>query len=285
MIYLILTSIVWAFSYGLIKNNLNTLDPNFVTVCRMACASIVFLPFLRLRHVNRSQAWQLVFIGVVQYGLMYLCFLRSFQYLNASQAALFTTMTPLYVTLINDFLNRKWHVYYLQMALLAVLGGVVIYYKNINQAGIFIGFCLVQVSDLCFAFGQVAYKRLRRQAPAWRDREVYALLFIGALVPAIIATSFSSGWQSAGLIDRQQILVLVYLGVIASGLCFFLWNKGAVTTHTATLAVFNNLKSPLAIAVSIIFFHETADLMRLMMGMSLIGLALFLSERHARKQI
>ncbi len=281
--YLILTSLVWAFSYGLIKANLGSLDPNFVTCCRMLFALLVFAPFLRLKNIHFKQIWQLMLIGAIQYGVMYLCFLRSFKYLDAYQAALFTTFTPLYVILINNLFEKKFYWYYLQVALLAMLGGAVIYYKNIFQTDILLGFLLVQGSDVSFAFGQVAYKRLRAQQTQLRDLAVYALLFAGALATAAVATSLSTGWHSANLITGKQLLVLIYLGTIASGICFFLWNKGAVTTNTATLAVFNNLKSPLAIVVSIIFFHESTNLTRLIIGMSLIGLALFMAEKYNRQ--
>lgn len=283
MLYLIVTSLIWAFSYGLIKTNLAGLDPNFLTVCRMLFALMVFTPFLRLKNMSKSQAFQLMLIGAVQYGLMYLCFLRSFKYLDAYQAALFTTFTPLYVILINDIFTKKFNFYYLKVALIAVLGGAVIYYKNIMQTNILIGFLLVQGADICFAYGQVAYKRLRMQAPELQDQSIYALLFFGALIVAAVATTSFAGWGSASLITSKQLIVLAYLGAIASGVCFFMWNKGAVTTNTATLAVFNNLKSPLAIAVSIIFFQESANIPRLIIGLSLIGLALYLAEKHAKQ--
>lgn len=283
MHYLILTSLVWAFSYGLIKSNLGNLDPNFVTTARMTCALLVFTPFLQIKSVSIFKAIQLVLIGAVQYGLMYLCFLRSFQYLEAYQAALFTVTTPIYVILINNLFSRKFNTSYMKAALLAVLGGIIIYYKNINTPNVLHGFILVQLSDICFAFGQVAYKRLRARAPQIQDAKVYGLLFFGALCVGIVATTYNSGWHSALDMTTRQFLVLLYLGSIASGLCFFLWNKGAVTTNTATLAVFNNLKSPLAITVSILFFHETANVPRLAVGLSLIVIALFLAERYSKK--
>lgn len=285
MLYLIFTSLVWAFSYGLIKTKLGSLDPNFVTCTRMCFALLVFAPFLRLQNINKSQILKLLSIGAIQYGLMYLCFLRSFQYLDAYQAALFTTFTPLYVILVNDIYAKKFHPFYLLIALLAVAGGAVIYYKNFLQPNILIGFLLVQGSDLCFAYGQVAYKRLRLSANHLRDQEIYALLFLGALIVAAIATTMYSGWSSISTITTQQIAVLAYLGAIASGICFFLWNKGAVVTNTATLAAFNNLKSPLAIAVSLIFFHESTDIMRLIIGLTIIILALYMAEKHAKKQV
>jgi drug/metabolite transporter (DMT)-like permease len=248
----------------------------------MSCALLVFTPFLRVKSVSIFKVLQLVFIGAVQYCLMYLCFLRSFQYLEAYQAALFTVTTPIYVILFNDVFEGKFNRHYMKAALLAVLGGTIIYYKNINTPNILYGFILVQLSDICFAFGQVAYKRLRANAPQIKDVQVYGLLFFGALSVAIFATTYSSGWHSALDMTIRQLLVLIYLGCIASGLCFFLWNKGAVTTNTPTLAVFNNLKSPLAITVSILFFHEAANVPRLAIGLSLIAVALFLAEKYSR---
>ncbi len=282
MLYLVFTSLVWAFSYGLIKTKLGGLDANFITFCRMGFALLVFLPFLRIKNLPKRHIFSLMSIGAIQYGVMYLCFLRSFQYLDAYQAALFTTFTPLYVILINDLYAKKFNPYYLKIAAIAVLGGAVIYYKNIIQPNIVQGFLLVQVADLCFAYGQVAYKRLRTTEVALKDQNIYALLFLGALLVAVIATTMFSGWSSAQIISGAQISVLAYLGAVASGICFFLWNKGGVTTNTATLAVFNNLKSPLAIVISLVFFNESTDVPRLIMGLGLICVALYMAERHAR---
>ncbi len=283
MSYLLITSFVWAFSYGLIKTQLGNLDANFITFCRMLCGCAVFLPFLRLKTVSWQQTLKLGGIGAIQYGIMYLCVLRSYQYLAAHQVALFTTMTPVYVILVNDCYNREFNKRALQIALLAVFGGAIIYLQNLQNNNLWIGFCLVQVADLCFAFGQVAYKRLRTQAPRLSDVEVYAVLFFGALITAGLATTYWAGWNSMAKMSLQQFWVLIYLGTVASGVCFFLWNKGAVLTNTTTLAVFNNLKSPLAIAVSLVFFQETADLLRLIIGVSIIGLALFWAESQSPK--
>ena len=283
MLYLIAASLVWAFSYGLIKFNLYNLDSSLVTSLRMLCALVVFAPFLRLKTIRRGQVLQLMFIGAIQYGVMYVCFLRSFQYLDAYQVALFTTFTPLYVIIINALLERKFNHHHIKVALIAVLGGAVIYFNYINQANSFTGFMLVQCSDLCFAYGQVAYKRLRQQSPIIRDMHIYGLLFIGAFIIAALATIAGSGWHSVLEINLQQTLIIIYLGTVASGICFFLWNKGATITNIATLAVFNNLKSPLAISVSLVFFKENTSIPHLIISLSFVGLALFMAEYYAKR--
>jgi len=281
MHYLILTSLMWAFSYSLIKNNLTNLDAGFVSACRMVIAALVFLPFLNWKNLKLKAVGQLMLIGAIQYGLMYLFFIRAFSYLAAHQVALFTTLTPLYVILINDILARKIRAYYLVTAFLAALGGMLIYYQNLKSAHLWQGFLLMQAADLSFAFGQIAYKRFRQKLPQVKDSEIYAWLFIGAAVITAIATTKFHGWYSLQKINFSQSLVLLYLGAIASGLGFFWWNKGAVTTDAGVLAVFNNLKSPLAILVSVMFFHEKMNMLTLTSGLILIVIALWLANLKA----
>ncbi|MFC1851208.1 EamA family transporter [candidate division CSSED10-310 bacterium] len=50
MVYLIIVSLVWAFSFGLIKGNLTDLDSNFVAFARLLISFIIFLPWLRLKR-------------------------------------------------------------------------------------------------------------------------------------------------------------------------------------------------------------------------------------------
>jgi drug/metabolite transporter (DMT)-like permease len=79
------------------------------------------------------------------------------------------------------------------------------------------------------------------------------------------------------------VLTLFYLGAIASGLSFFMWNIGARRVNAGTLAVFNDLKIPLAVAVSLLVFGEKTDLPRLLIGGAVILAALIVNERLNKK--
>jgi len=86
MLYLLFVSLLWAFSFGLIKGNLAGVDPVFVAFARILIALLVFLPFARLRGVTRRQGLQLLGIGAVQYGLMYIFYNAAFAYLQAYES-------------------------------------------------------------------------------------------------------------------------------------------------------------------------------------------------------
>ena len=224
---------------------------------------------------------RLVLIGAVQYGLMYCSYLFSFQYLEAYQIALFTIFTPIYVTIINDVYNKRFQAFFLGAALMAVFGAALIRYQDINLSGVIIGFLLMQFSNLCFAFGQIEYRQVRLLITRFKDHEVFALLYMGALVVTTIMTTLTGGWDHLDQLKATEISALLYLGFLPSGIGFFLWNKGATLCNAGTLAVFNNLKIPLAILCSLIFFGESTDIPRLLLGGGIMIFAVFLAERKA----
>ncbi len=49
MIELVVVSLIWSFSFGLIARHMSDLDPNLFAAARMTLALVVFLPFLRPR--------------------------------------------------------------------------------------------------------------------------------------------------------------------------------------------------------------------------------------------
>ena len=100
MSYLVMVSLVWAFSFGLIGNHLAGLPPAWVGWIRLALSAGVFLPFVR--RVPWKIGLGLFATGAVQFGLMYLAYLTSFRFLKSHEVALFTVTTPILVALLSD---------------------------------------------------------------------------------------------------------------------------------------------------------------------------------------
>ncbi len=275
MVYLLAVSLLWAFSFGLIKTGLAGVDSNFVAAARLGIALLVFLPFVRPRAVDRRTALRLALGGAVQYGGMYIAYLYAFRYLKAYEVALFTLFTPLYVTLLDDWLQRRMKWVSLGAAALAMVGAWIVQ-GGAQPSGAWLGFWIVQVSNLCFAFGQLDYRR-RLAGRAGQDEQVFAWPYLGGFLTAGLAAALFTPWQTLAL-SSGQWLDLLYLGGVASGLGFFLWNVGARKVDAGTLAIFNDLKIPLAVAVSMIVFGEQANLPRLLLGGGLGLLALLLNR-------
>jgi drug/metabolite transporter (DMT)-like permease len=276
MLYLFIVSLIWAFSFGLIKSGLAGVDSNFVAGARLGIALLVFLPFFRPGKIDRRTALRLVLTGAVQYGGMYIAYLYSFRYLNAYEVALFTIFTPLYVTLIHDWLEHRVNWVSLGAVLLTMVGTWIVQGAGIPRPGVLAGFLFVQLSNLCFAFGQIDYRRLLAGRVV-NERQIYALPYLGGFLTASLSAVLFTPWARLALTTNQW-LDLFYLGAVASGLGFFLWNVGARRVDAGTLAVFNDLKVPLATVVSLVFFGEHANLLSLLIGGGLGGMALWVNR-------
>ena len=284
MFYLLFVSLLWAFSFGLIKGDLTGLPSSAVAFARLLIAFAVFAPFLRTRSLRAGDAARLLVTGAVQYGLMYVAYIHAFQTLQAYEVALFTVFTPLYVTAFNDLFARRVCPVSLIAGILAVGGGILIEYQHLGSPNLWRGFLLIQAANLCFAFGQIFYRRTMARLPKPQtDLQIFGLLYLGAALIAALAT-LGTDW-SAFNPSLKQASILLYLGVMASGLGFFLWNIGARRVSAGALAVFNNLKIPLGILASVLFFGETADWPRLLAGGSLMTAALFINSRKSLPDI
>ena len=288
MIYLGIVSLLWAFSFGLIGNALTGVDPYIVATIRLGCASLLFLPFLRPQSIGRDDCIRLIGYGAIQFGIMYSCYMRAFQYLPSHLVAIFSILTPVYVVLIHDLRQRKFSSGYLLIALLSVLGAASIKAKSIPNGDIWTGFGLMQAAGIAFAFGQVAYRDWKCRHPQINDREVFSLLTIGGTICTMCFCAFLTDWNRLE-IQPNQWKSIIYLGFIASGLGFFLWNKGATRSNPGTLAAFNNAVVPLAVICSLFIFGEIKNiqkesLLRLILGSTLILTAVILGQNSKLKE-
>lgn len=278
MILLLLTTVLWAFSFSLIGVYLaGQVDGWFAVLVRVALAALVFLPFLRWRGVQAKQALLYMVLGACQLGVMYLFYYQSFLYLSVPEVLLFTIMTPIYVTLIYDLMqgNRlRWG--YLFSALLAVLGALIIRYNPLSPQFL-LGFALIQGANICFAIGQVGYKRVMEISPM-PQRNAFSWFYLGALcvaLPAWLLFGHHQMMPTTGL----QWGILIWLGVGASGMGYFMWNYGATQVDAGTLAIMNNVLIPAGLLVNLAIWQQHPDWIRLIAGGAVIALSLWVHRR------
>ena len=280
MIYLFATTLLWAFSFSLIGVYLaGQVDAWFSVLMRVALAMLIFLPFLKFRTVSKSLAIKLMAVGAVQLGLMYGFYYHSFLFLTVPEVLLFTVMTPLIVTLLNDALDKRFNPWFFMVAAIATLGAITIRYDGLSSDFI-IGFFIVQGANLCFASGQVFYKRIMAKQQNLSQHTVFGYFFIGAFIVAVVSFLLLGDLSKLPQTNLQWG-VLSYLGVVASGLGYFAWNKGATLVNVGALAVMNNLLIPAGILVNVLIWNRDADIVRLSIGSGIILLALLINQKFS----
>ena len=214
---------------------------------------------------------------------MYGPYTLAFRYLKAHEVAFFTMTTPLFVAMLvilgDRFFGRPhWHKPIVRLLLasgIATFGGVILAGHDHPEGSLLVGAGLVQVSNFFFSLGLFLWARWFEQKDT-NTLENMAPFFLGAfLISLILCVIFSN---SINLPSGRDWLAVMWLGVISSGLGFYLWNKGALAVNDTTLSVSNNLKLPIAILISILFFNESTNIKNLLIGLGFIAVALWIGD-------
>lgn len=278
MSHLLVVNLIWSFSFSLIGQYLaGQVDSDFAVLTRVAIAALVFLPLVRWRGLPRPLIAGFWLAGALQFGVTYLCLYRSFSVLTVPEVLLFTVLTPIYVTLLEDALVRRFNRWALLAAAVAVGGGVWIRYQPLEGEFLW-GFILLQIANATFAAGQVLCRRLllryQPQLPLYR---FFGHFFLGALVLAL------PSFLLFGNPDRLpatavQWGVLAWMGLFATALGMFWWVKGSTRVDAGTLAIMNELHVPLGLLVNLLIWNRDADLGRIAAGGAVIVLSLLINR-------
>ncbi|WP_370259404.1 EamA family transporter [Idiomarina sp.] len=280
---LILITLLWAASFSLIGEYLaGQVDGYWVVFIRMVLALLTILPLFKWRQLNAYSVktlTQLAGIGAVQIGLMYLFLYHAFLYLSVAEVLLFTIFTPLYITLIDEIIlgRRRLPFTWWLAAAISVLGAAIIRYQGLSTDFV-IGFALIQAANICFAAGQVAYKRLELGSTQHQIQQ-FAAFFAGASLVSGLGVLLFGNLQMLPNTPLQWG-ILFWLGIVASGLGYLGWNLASKWVNTGQLAAMNNALIPAGILVNVLFWQHDTDWLRWLLGASLIVIAVVLASRQ-----
>ncbi len=272
MIYLIIATICFSLSFGIIKTLLTDLPSEFIVFNRLLLAGIIFLPFSKFKKGIKEHI-KAGLIGVIQFGIMYLCFINAFKYLQGNEIALLTTSTPLFVLIWSTLLGERFRWIYLISIIISIAGAVIILCDHLSFEMMLKGILLMECSNCSFALGQVLWKKYLRMESA----ECISSAYLGAgllILPSLIS------YGKLPTITISQLSAILYLGIVPTGLGFWLWNKGSKFVKYTTLALMNNLKIPVAVIFSIIIFKEQINTISFIIGISIMTLAYIILQNR-----
>src|SRR5690606_28240648 len=272
---------LWAASFSLIGEFLaGHVDGYIAVFIRMILALALFLPLWRPARLAFRQQWQLAVIGAIQIGVMYLFLYHAFLYLSVPEVLLFTIFTPLYVTLIDDVIFQRRHLpaRWWLAAVVAVIGAAVIRFETLSDSFV-IGFLLIQAANLCFAAGQVFYKRLEL-GDARNQVHAFALFFIGATAASGIAMALFADFSKLPT-TQLEWGILLWLGLGASGLGYLAWNLGAKRVNVAQLASMNNMLMLGGLLIYCAFWGQAVDWPRLVLGGAILISSVWLASKRS----
>ena len=272
MAYLIAISILWSFSFGIIKYGLAGIDSSFISFARNVIA-LTFFSSVTIYNIKKfSFDLKLVGIGALQFGLMYIFYIESYQYLPAYLIATFTITTPIYVVLASKYLNgNSLNRNGIYAILLVIIGSYLMRFNSLNLEDYILGFVLIQCANIFFATGQILFKKWNDKN---KDKDIvhnFSQLFFGATL--ITSIFYFLGSSESAILTQSNLFSLLFLGIISSGIGFLMWNIGATKVSAEKLAIMNNAVIPIAIFNSYLIFGEEINFILFFPGLIFFYLA------------
>ena len=272
MIYLILVSILWSFSFGIIKYGLPGIDSTLISLMRNLIALLFFASLTLYNFKKFSFDIRLVLIGAIQFGLMYILYIQSYQYLPAYLIATFTITTPIFIGIFSQLLEDKsFSLNGIFSIILVVIGSLMMRFNIVNPIDYWLGFFLIQCANVCFAIGQIMFKRWHSKNTSVDIIYNFSQMFFGAVLITSIFSIINS--TDLAMLNASNLYALLFLGLFSTGFGFLAWNLGAIQVSNERLAVMNNAVIPIAIFNSYLIFGEAINLILFLPGLVLFYLA------------
>ena len=272
MIYLILVSILWSFSFGIIKYGLSGIDSSFISLMRNLIAFLFFASLTLYNFKKFIFDIQLILIGAIQFGLMYVLYIQSYQYLPAYLIATFTITTPIFIGIFSQLLqNKSFSLNGIFSILLVVLGSLMMRFNIVNPLDYWLGFFLIQCANICFAIGQIMFKKWYSKNTSVDIIYNFSQMFFGAVLITSMFSIINS--TNIGLLNTYNLFALLFLGLFSTGFGFLAWNLGSIQVSNERLAVMNNVVIPIGIFNSFLIFGEAINPMLFVPGLVLFYLA------------
>ena len=246
---------------------------------RSLVACIFFAPWINFK-IPFNYAIKMIIIGSLQIGIMYLLYLSSFNYASVQKILLFTITTPFYVFTISQLFKGEFKLISVIIIIISILGAFIIRITPFDIADL-TALILVQLANICFALGQVLYRKLKRYDKYTVSINTdFAFFFIGATIITLLGL-ISSPSNYSNPESIEQWLLVLWLGGGASGFGYYMWNYGSTKVKVETLATMNNLVIPLGLFVDIIFFSGKNDFQALIIGTTIIIFSIVASLKYS----
>lgn len=273
---------IWGGMYVVSKIVLEVIPPFTLLTSRLVLG-ILTLGIIKLFQskieVDKKQFWQIFGVGFVGYGISLGFQFTGTKLSTASNGALVTSVTPVFVIFFAWILLHEKVTLRLILALLISTLGVlaVIDPRNAEiSPGLFLGNLSLLAAALTWALYSVLVRMVTRSTDVLT---VSLITFIGGLPLTIPVSMWESVSIGIGRITPGVIGGVLFIGVISTALAMFLWNY-AFATLDAGVASLTFFAQPLVgTLLGWAFLRELITPLFLVGGL-MIGAGLVLSYKE-----
>ncbi|WP_165445347.1 DMT family transporter [Bacilliculturomica massiliensis] len=274
--YVFFSAFIFSTMEVALKIGGGSFDPLQITLIRFFIGGLVLLPLalddLRKRQVSltRGDYGYLAFLGILCICVSMLFFQFGVMYSHASTAAVVFSVNPMFTMLFAHFfteekLNRRK-----VMALAVSLGGIAVMMNpfHLAEGNTVRGMVCIVMAALTFGLYSAAGKLRIKRLGGFTQTSVSFIL--GSAVLAVLM-GFMGRPVISG-ISAANVPILLYVGVVVTGIGYLLYFKAIEAGGAAKASVVFFIKPMIAPVIALVILHEAITLQTVTgVGILLIG--------------
>lgn len=254
---LILTFTLWGSLYVVSKYTLGSIPTFTISFVRFGLAflSLSFITGKKSVKIQKEDYKYFLLVGVAGYFVAVGSQLLGIKYAGASLASLLNAMNPITtIVFAAMFLKEKLTLQKIMGILLSVAGVVIILGGGVgNQEGMLSGICYSLVSVLLWSGVSVAMRRLTQKYEPIFVTKTGAGIASLCYLPICIIEVISGEELSPNI---SSVAALLYIGIICTGVAYFLWNKCLSMAEAGTCSSFYPIQPMVSALFGFFFLGE-----------------------------
>ena len=273
-------SILFGFSFMFSKILLKSITPMGVIAYRFLVAFLVF-EILRLFKVIKiniklKESLPIILVALFQPVLYFIFETYGLEKTTSAEAGLMIALIPIFVTIFSTLiLKEKPKILQLLFIFVSFIGVIVIQTSKSN-AGLqseFLGFLLLLLAVVSAALFNIAS---RNASKTHKPHEItYFMMLVGMVsFNGIYIIQLLSGKKMSNyftnLLNIEIIFPIIYLGVLASILGFFLVNYTLSKLPAHVSAIYSNIATIVSVLAGYFFLNESVGIYHLIGGTLII---------------
>ena len=240
--YLVFTFFIWSNNYIGGKVIAEAVPPSVLAMIRSfigtSCLFWMARKELKTPIDQKDRKWFFL-IGMLAYFVTFQMVQLGIKLAGASTAALINSTNPVVITLLAGFILKESLTVIKRVCLFLALLGTFIITQGASGSGEIMGILFMIISVLSFGFPSIQMRRLtQKYAPI-------LITFYGMLIGSLLSlpVGIYSSLREPVSLTPFVVLVLLYLGIMGSGVAQFTWTKALSELPASTCSLFYPLQA------------------------------------------
>lgn len=288
--YAMITSaiILWGGSNVAVKFALRDLPPFTIGAFRFVLSSLILVRVLAWQekgvHLpHRGNRWILVFLGLVGIFGSNALFQLGFKFTTASNGSLIFSGSPIVIAVLSAFLlKERIHLRQLIGIILSLLGIMIVISKGtlsfLTSMQYNIGDIILIGSITCWAlyvvFSKKVMDRISALALSTYSTVIGAVFFIPPMIFELVSSTTKIHFTITSMV------AIGYMGLLASPLSSFLWNRGLAVVGASQAGIFLNGVPIVTMLLSVMLLGETITYAHILGAVLVFGGVFLTSQRE-----